>query len=674
MAESTVKVVFLGDASKLKREVDGIDDSTSKAERGFGKLGAAIGGAVAVGSVVSLGKGAFDAAIESQKIAAQTEAAIKSTGAAAGITADEIGAMASAMSKKNAVDDEAIQTGQNLLLTFTNIGKTDKIFERTTQASIDMAAAMGTDVKSAAMQLGKALNDPADGLSKLTRAGIQFTDEQKKQIQTMQAAGDMAGAQAVMLGELERQFGGSAAAQATATDRMRIAFGNLQEEIGARLIPIVEGLSQVITERVIPFFSWLSDHIAPVAAGFAVLAGAILGAVVPAFIAWASAAIAAAAAQIAAAAPAIALGAAIAALAAGLVYAYQNVGWFRDSVDAVAQFITGTVVPAFMSFVGFLRENVLPVLGDIVGFIVNDLIPAFAGFVEKVIEVAADVQRVLFDIVGFFVALGTGIANVVASIVSTLAGWVADVWRYGGMVIDFFRDLPGDILDVLGDMGRLLFDIGKDIINGLWDGIKEIWNKMTGWIASAADKLPGFLKRPLGINSPSRVMREVGQFTMLGLHEGMKDGWSPIPGWLEDIGDSMADRASEMSDAMSWAVEDMGTAMVGSMSSTMDTMVDVVAAGAKRAVDAWYPAIIAIDEQFRRNEPTYDPDPEGVLERANEERRRQMNDSRGVPAGGITINNNISGVSNPTIAAQASNDLLARTLMSNQLRVALAGA
>ncbi len=199
MAESTVKVVFLGDSSKLKREVDGIDDSTSKAERGFGKLGAAIGGAVAVGSVVSLGKGAFDAAIESQKIAAQTEAAIKSTGAAAGITADEIGDMATAMSKKNAVDDEAIQTGQNLLLTFTNIGKAEGIFERTTQASIDMAAAMGTDVKSAAMQLGKALNDPTDGLSKLTRAGVQFTDEQKKQIKAMQDAGNMAGADVVGL-------------------------------------------------------------------------------------------------------------------------------------------------------------------------------------------------------------------------------------------------------------------------------------------------------------------------------------------------------------------------------------------------------------------------------------------------------------------------------------------
>ena len=82
--------------------------------------------------------------------------------------------------------------------------------------SVDLAQAMGGAPKDAAIQLGKALNDPIKGISALTRIGVTFTDEQKAQIKTMQEAGDMAGAQGVILAELNKEFGGSAQAAADA--------------------------------------------------------------------------------------------------------------------------------------------------------------------------------------------------------------------------------------------------------------------------------------------------------------------------------------------------------------------------------------------------------------------------------------------------------------------------
>ena len=45
-----------------------------------------------------------------------------------------------------------------------------------------MAAVFGQDLSQATIQLGKALNDPIKGLSALTRVGIQFTEQQKKEI------------------------------------------------------------------------------------------------------------------------------------------------------------------------------------------------------------------------------------------------------------------------------------------------------------------------------------------------------------------------------------------------------------------------------------------------------------------------------------------------------------
>lgn len=566
MAESTVKIIFLGDSSKLKRELDDVDGSTSKAESGFGKLGAAIGGALAVGSVVSLGKGAFDAAIESQKIAAQTEAVIKSTGAAAGITADEIGAMASAMSKKNAVDDEAIQTGQNLLLTFTNIGKTDKIFERTTQASIDMAAAMGTDVKSAAMQLGKALNDPADGLSKLTRAGIQFTDEQKKQIQTMQAAGDMAGAQAVMLGELERQFGGSAEAQATASDRMGIAFGNLQEQIGARLIPVMERFSAWVVEVGIPalerFAGWMQDNVVPavqaMADGIATVVSflsdwwrehwdqiretaatvienvravieTVLGAIEAFWRTWGGTITAYlqgvfdALRQIVQGAMDVIRG--IIDVVMGLIRGDFSRVW--DGIQAIFsgvwQAINGLVdlaINEVRTRIEIVMRLIAGVFDEIWNQIVGAVRAAWDAILGLISSAAGSIQGLLFDIFGYFVGLGTGIANVVSAIGSTLAGWVNEVWKYGGMVLDFFAEIPGKIGDFFGGLAEAIISPFRSAFNA----IAGLWNRTVG---SLSFSIPSWVP---GIGGNGWDVPDIPTFHTGGIVPGSGDVLSLLKG------------------------------------------------------------------------------------------------------------------------------------------------
>jgi hypothetical protein len=81
----------------------------------------------------------------------------------------------------------------------------------------------------AAIQLGKALNDPTQGVSALSRVGVSFTDVQKDMIKKLQESGDMMGAQRIILGELEKQFGGTAEAVGKtlpgALDRLDNAIG-----------------------------------------------------------------------------------------------------------------------------------------------------------------------------------------------------------------------------------------------------------------------------------------------------------------------------------------------------------------------------------------------------------------------------------------------------------------
>src|SRR5574338_1231053 len=105
--------------------------------------------------------------------------------------------MVDSLSKLAAVDDEVVASGANLLRTFTSIK--GEAFEPTLAAALDMSAVLGTDLPSNVQLLGKALNDPTAGLTRLTRAGVVFTAQQKEQIKTLQASGDTLGAQKVIL-------------------------------------------------------------------------------------------------------------------------------------------------------------------------------------------------------------------------------------------------------------------------------------------------------------------------------------------------------------------------------------------------------------------------------------------------------------------------------------------
>lgn len=193
-----------------------------------------LGGILATGILYKGFKQVISDAIEAEQVMAQLNAVITSTGGAAGFTSDELDKTASALQKVSTFGDESIKSAQALLLTFKQIRGEE--FERTTSVILDLATAMGTDLQSAVLQVGKALNDPVANLGALSRAGIQFEKEQKELIKTLFNTGRVAEAQRIILKELESQFGGSArAARETlggALKNLQNTFADLSEEIG----------------------------------------------------------------------------------------------------------------------------------------------------------------------------------------------------------------------------------------------------------------------------------------------------------------------------------------------------------------------------------------------------------------------------------------------------------
>lgn len=262
MATLASLIVALGiDAGDYERGLNKAVDTADRAGRDIGGKLAGIGGALATGIVGGIGvsmaaMGGFLAyatkeASEAQEIQAQLGAVLTSTGAAAWITADGVNSIADHMAKATTFSDEMILGGQNLLLTFTNIG--EKVFPAATVTMLDMSQALGQDLKASAMQLGKALQDPIEGVGALRRVGVTFTDEQEAMIKAMVKSGDVIGAQNLILQELQKEFGGSAAAAgktfAGSLEILKNQLSNVAEGIGTSLLPI---LSDMMNKYIIP--------------------------------------------------------------------------------------------------------------------------------------------------------------------------------------------------------------------------------------------------------------------------------------------------------------------------------------------------------------------------------------------------------------------------------------
>jgi hypothetical protein len=189
-----------------------------------------------------------------QKAIAQVEAGLKSTAGQVGYTSKQLQQMASDLQNKTLFGDEEILANATAqLLTFTNIS--GEQFSRVQGAALDLATRLDGDLKSASIQLGKALNDPIANLSALSRSGIQFSDDQKAVIKTMAETGRLAEAQTLILDELEKQYGGSAEAAAQAgtggLKQFQNSLGDLQEQFGAIIFevmtPLIKQASKVVS-------------------------------------------------------------------------------------------------------------------------------------------------------------------------------------------------------------------------------------------------------------------------------------------------------------------------------------------------------------------------------------------------------------------------------------------
>ena len=169
-------------------------------------------------------------------------------GAATAATTKRLQAYADSLELTTGVEAETIKLVQAKLLTFKNIGITATQvggqFDIATQAALNLAATGFGTAESNAVQLGKALQDPIKGITALARAGVTFTDDEKKKIRALVESNKMFEAQTMILDALETQVGGVAEATASASDKIRNAFGQVEDAVGMALMPYLNEFAE----------------------------------------------------------------------------------------------------------------------------------------------------------------------------------------------------------------------------------------------------------------------------------------------------------------------------------------------------------------------------------------------------------------------------------------------
>ncbi len=511
--------------------------SAGRAAAKFGKVAAiGIGGAA-----VAIGAGLTDAlgeAREAARIGRLTDQVIKTTGGAAHVTAGHVASLAENLSNLTGIDDETVQAGENLLLTFTNVrnevGEGNNVFDRATSAALDMATALGRDANQSAMMLGKALNDPVRGMNALRRSGVSFTEEQRDHVEAMVEAGDVLGGQKIILDEVGKEFGGAAAAAADPTQRLGVVVDNLKERIGTALLPVVSDAA-----------TWLGAHL-PAALD---TAGQFfddhlkvplrkVGAVISAFVravgekgmlgalrdlSGPGKALAAVIATIgvaiwAATAPISLIVAGLAAVAVAVYAAYRRFPAFRAAVQAVVDFVrehwpqvratvagvlrkVGAVISAFvataqavwrtfgnniLSFVRRVWPNIKQVISGVLTVIrgiiktVTSLIRGdWSGVWEGIKKIVTGAWNAIQGAVKAAVealrlALGAALEGLGELFKAAWDGITNTAGNAVDAVFDFFKKLPGRIGDVVGGIGSAALDVGKTIVAKLAEGLSAV--------------------------------------------------------------------------------------------------------------------------------------------------------------------------------------------------------
>ena len=601
--ERTFKVKIVGNSTDASRALNAVGRDASQLGRQTSTLGSKLArvakvgllavGVAAVAGGFALAKFAIssvEAAKEAVVIDNKLGNVVKSMGLFGSETENVTQRLidyASAVQKEMAVSDESVKTVQTKLLTFKELAKSADLaggaFDRTTKAAFNMAANGFGTAESNAIQLGKAMNDPIKGITALSRAGVQFTDQQKDQIKTMVESGNVTGAQNLILKELGKQFDGAAAAGASFSDKIGVAWDDIKEAVGRVLLPYLEKLGDYVTNNLLPAFE---------------------------------------------------------------VWWKQAGPKLSESIGNLAKWVKDTALPALKEMWRTFKEEILPIVQEYVEHIKTEVLPTVQKFADTLgilldkfgkltdgtedssgrldiflvaldqssqalakLSAGMDLFNAWIDAVGDwalkFIDFAKGASDGINTFIRTLAklenvgailGALVDMFaRTGTLAVDALKGaltgawpkvnnwlggMPNRVFEAIGDLAGAVVGRGRQAIAGMFDGIRDKWHQVNAWLGGTPGRLVG------SVGDLGSVLIGRGREALAGLASGARDKFDGVREWFAGIGTRLKDSIGDLTGKLFGAGRDLILGFKAGILDAVRGLIDAVKDAIGSAIQA----------------------------------------------------------------------------------------
>lgn len=207
--------------------------------------------------------------------------------------------------------------------------------------------------------------------------------------------------------------------------------------------------------------------------------------------------------------------------------------------DALVQILQALLplLPPLVQLLGAIIP-IIPMIANLAATLITALLPAILPIIELVVKLATLLISILVPVLNFLV--GTILGPVIGAL-STLIGWLGKII---GAVVSFvatflgkLTEIPGKVLSVVSGFGSLLFNAGKNLIQGLINGVTSMISTLTSKLSFITNLIPDW-KGPE--DRDRKLLMPAGQAIMQGLGAGIDDGRddlrNQLTGVTRDIG------------------------------------------------------------------------------------------------------------------------------------------
>lgn len=244
--------------------------------------------------------------------------------------------------------------------------------------------------------------------------------------------------------------------------------------------------------------------------------------------------------------PVIAVGLTMLGLMTIVILAFAAALWILEKIDI--EKITDKII-AFAKMLSNFVTEFLSIAEENISIWVDKLVNIFISIIEGLTVRIGDIltamntffmtlmKEIILMAKEFFTKHGKEIKNIILDAILLPFRSVKETFK---IIKQFFSDLYHNLKSALnGDMSWKEF--GKNLVLGLWNGIKDKTQWIIDQIKSFGNKIKNTIKNIFGIHSPSRFMMGIGEYLDLGLAKGIDQEADVITKPINTIANMIAD-------------------------------------------------------------------------------------------------------------------------------------